>query len=233
MVNPEDYTVVIPARGGSKGIPRKNIQEFCGKPLIFWSIQQAKQAGCERIYVSTDDDEIANLSRSFGAEIVSRPKELSGDRATSEVAILHALETIGVADDEVVCFLQATSPVREGVDISRCVAAVHSGQWDSVFSGIRIDDLTLWSSSQDNFQPIALQEAGERLARQERNPIWVENGSIYAFRAKGFRESGDRLHGKVLALPVPKWTFHELDDLEDWNIAETLMRRFVLEEEVS
>ncbi len=99
---------IIPARGGSKGIPRKNVLPLAGKPLIAYNIQAARQARLiTRVVVSTDDDEIAEVSRRFGAEVVRRPAEISGDTASSELALLHTLETLRVTEGfvpDLVCF---------------------------------------------------------------------------------------------------------------------------------
>ena len=110
---------IIPARGGSKSIPRKNIVNFCGKPLIAWSIEQA--AKCRRIdsvYVSTDDAEIADVSLAYGAKVICRPEELATDTASSESALIHAISEIEKEQRiETVAFLQATSPLRDDSDM--------------------------------------------------------------------------------------------------------------------
>ena len=107
---------IIPARGGSKGIPRKNIIDFCGYPLVSWTIACARR--CPRIdavYVSTDDAEIAEVSRHYGAEIIERPANIAGDTSSSESAVIHACEVIRQKNllPDAVIMMQATSPLRE------------------------------------------------------------------------------------------------------------------------
>ncbi len=106
---------IIPARGGSKGIPGKNTIDFCGKPLVAWSILQALDAGMvQQVYVSSDDDLILDISEAYGASQIRRPAELAGDASASEEALLHALDFIsrsGSPEPEYIVFLQATSPL--------------------------------------------------------------------------------------------------------------------------
>ena len=119
-----EIVCIIPARGGSKGIPRKNLKKITGHPLIAHSILHAKNANSiNYIFVSTDDPEIADVAISYGAEVIQRPMELSGDSDSSESALVHALGVIkerGLYPDLVV-FLQCTSPLRDGNDIDKAV----------------------------------------------------------------------------------------------------------------
>ena len=129
---------IIPARGGSKAIPRKNLVEFGGKPLIAWSIEHARDCRhIDRTVVSTDDAvEIAEISRLWGAEIVERPPHLSTDTAGSEAALVHVLDTLekdGYVPDLVV-FLQATSPLRGPGDLNEAIEALLAEGADSLVS---------------------------------------------------------------------------------------------------
>ena len=124
---------IIPARGGSKRVPRKNIMEFCGKPLIAWSIEQARASQyIEDVYVSSDDKEILKVSKRHGASIIKRPKELATDSSLSEDALIHALGYMNNPD--IVVFLQATSPVRETKDIDDALTRFITREVDSLFS---------------------------------------------------------------------------------------------------
>lgn len=128
-----DIACIIPARGGSKRIPQKNIMDFCGKPLIAWSIEQAKASQYIRdVYVSSDDDEILKVSTEYGAIKIKRPQELAIDSALSEPTLIHALDNMGNPD--VVVFLQATSPVRETEDIDGAIRRFIATGVDSLFS---------------------------------------------------------------------------------------------------
>lgn len=224
------FLAVIPARGGSKGISKKNIKLFCEEPLISWSIRQALQAGASNVLVSTDDPLIASISKDYGAEVVDRPMALAGDEASSEEALVHALTQFEVSDDAVVVFLQATSPVRKPEFILEMAEIVRLGRADSAFSSNRVDDLTVWRRDKDALVSVPTQAESGRLPRQLRNPVFVENGSMYSFRAGTFLSAQSRLFGRIEQVVLPKWTIHELDDLDDWEIMETLMRKFVLPE---
>ena len=124
---------IIPARGGSKRIPGKNIMQFCGKPLIAWSIEQAKASKyIEEVYVSSDSYKILRISGEYGALAIKRPEELATDTSLSEDALLHALDYMDSPD--VIVFLQVTSPVRTTEDIDDAIAQFLIAGADSLFS---------------------------------------------------------------------------------------------------
>lgn len=220
---------LIPARGGSKGLPGKNVRNFCGKPLISWSIEQAFAAGASAVFVTTDSQEIAHVSAASGAVIVPRPAELAGDSSTSESALLHAVRAAGIADEAFLIFLQATSPVRRVIDVEKGVALLRAGSFDSVFSANRIDDLTVWTKGHGKLEPVQIQRSMERLPRQRRQPIFVENGSFYIFKAGALMKNQSRLHGRIGSVQTPIWTMNEIDDHDDWVTCEALMKKFLIE----
>lgn len=188
---------IIPARGGSKGIPRKNLVDVCGKPLVAWSIEQALAAECvDRVFVSTDDDEIADVSFKYGAQVIGRPGVLSGDDATSESAIVHALDTID-DDPRLVVFLQPTSPIRAKQDIDLAVEALTEDNADSLFSCRHIDGYVWQGCRWNELMPVTYGCNG-RSRRQDSKTLAVEeNGSIYVFRPEILREYGSRLGGRI------------------------------------
>ena len=138
---------IILARGGSKGIPSKNIIDFCGKPLLAWTIEQCLQAGAiESVWVSSDDEMILTMASEYGAEQIKRPNEISGDCASSESGWLHAidyLERKNIYLDAVLA-PQVTSPLRRPIDIDEAVDIFVSKQLDSLFSASLADDLYFW-----------------------------------------------------------------------------------------
>src|SRR5690606_22602983 len=143
---------VIPARGGSKGVPRKNVRLLCGKPLIAWTIEAAQQAETVgRVVVSTDDPEIAAVSRRWGADVVHRPAALSGDLSPSEQALAHALDATGVRDG-ILVFLQCTSPLTLPEDIDGTVRALGS-RYDSAFAAVRRRRF-LWRRTAGGAEPV-------------------------------------------------------------------------------
>ena len=142
---------VIPARGGSKGIPRKNLKDFCGKPLIAWSILQAKRAqGVNSVWVTSDDNEILAEAEKWGGRAILRPPELSGDKATSESAWIHAIDTIEAETGpcSAVVGMQCTSPLRETGDLDNGLMLFKEQSLDSIFSGALMGDFYIWQKNQ-------------------------------------------------------------------------------------
>lgn len=145
-MNQDNIISIILSRGGSKAIPRKNIIDFCGKPLIAWSIEQAKGSKyIKGVYVSTDDREIAEVSEKYGAKVIWRPASLATDISPSEDALLHAIVEIEKEKNvDLVVFLQATSPVRETTDIDNAIEKFISERADSLFSAAILEDFCIW-----------------------------------------------------------------------------------------
>lgn len=218
-----DVVAIIPARGGSKGVPRKNVRAFAGRPLIVHSIEQARCAACvSRTVVSTDDAEIAGAARDAGAEVVVRPAGISGDQAPSEPALLHALDALarGGFRPGVVVFLQATSPVRDSADIDAAVALLRERGADCVVSATPSHDF-LWSESGGVASPLNYDPA-RRPRRQEMPPQFRENGSIYVMRAEGFRKAECRVFGRAAVYPMPAIKSFQIDSPEDFGLVEAM-----------
>lgn len=222
-----DVLAIIPARGGSKGIPRKNVLPLAGKPLIAHTIAAALRARrVTRVVVSTDDEEIAQVARDHGAEVVMRPPELAGDMARSEDALLHVLDVLETGEGyrpAVIAFLQCTSPLTAPDDIDATVAAVTERGGDSAFTAVPFHYF-LWSDGADGVDGINHDKA-VRPMRQERAPEWLETGSVYAMRAAGFRQSGFRFFGTTLLHEIPLEHWQEIDEPADFRIAEERMLR--------
>lgn len=221
---------IVPARGGSKGIPGKNVKNFCGKPLISWTILALQASGITTIYVSTDSEEIASVALSLGAVVVPRPSRIAGDEATSEDAILHVIDEAKIDLSTVVVFAQATSPIRRPSDVKRALRMVHEREADSVFAAVRIDDLTVWQKREEELTPYLGADLGGRPGRQLRPATYVETGSFYISTARSISDSRSRVSGKVLPVDTPWFTMHELDRPEDWSWLEKLKQTFKNEE---
>lgn len=222
---PLETVAVIPARGGSKGIPHKNIMDFCGLPLIAWSIRQALAARTiDAVYVSSENEQILCIAKEHGALPILRPAELATDTATSESALLHALDTIcqgrAQAPDALV-FLQATSPLRTPDDIDGAVGQFFSEQADSLFSGCLLDDFCVWHMKDGKLDSLSY-DWRFRGRRQEREPLYLENGSIYVFCPSLLRESGNRLGGRISFFQMAAWQSQEIDSIDDVEIAENI-----------
>ena len=210
---------IIPARGGSKGIKDKNLQPVSGVPLVARAIRSALgTVTIDTVYVSTDTERIASVAETNGAEVIKRPAELSGDEASSESALIHALESIPDAD--VVVFIQATSPFIDPLDLDKAVRMVRDGQFDAVFSGLE-DHGFRWEEHHGAFDPLGHQ-ASSRPRRQDLPHRVVETGAFYVFRAKGLKDSGSRFHGRIGCVEVARRESLEIDSLEDLRLAREL-----------
>lgn len=218
---------IIPARGGSKGVPRKNLREVAGRPLIAWSIADAlESARAGRVWVSTEDEEIRQVARECGAEVIDRPAELAQDATTSEAVLRHALDAIAAergGDPDFVVFLQATSPLRTGAQIDEAVARLESAGADSVMS-VSPAHLFLWGE-RDGLA-VALNHDGEsRPRRQDMEPQYRENGSIYVFRPWVLRERNNRLGGRTVLYKMSEEAGIDIDSETDLALADFLLRR--------
>jgi len=218
---------IIPVRGGSKGIPRKNVLPLAGKPLIAHTIQQAQQSPLiNRVVVSTDDPEIAAISQKYGAEIIWRPEEISGDTASSESALLHSLEVLNQTENyqpDLLVFLQCTSPLTLAEDIDGTIQVLLSGGADSALAVIPFH-YYLWHLSSSGDAVGINHDKGIRPLRQDREPQYLETGAVYVMQVKGFLEAKHRFFGKTAIYIMPAERRLEIDEPVDFEVAELLMR---------
>jgi N-acylneuraminate cytidylyltransferase len=211
---------IIPARGGSKGIPGKNLERVGGLSLIGRAVASAREAtSIDRVIVTTDDDAIADAARAAGAEIIRRPADISGDSASSESAILHALGELA-EQPQIVVFIQATSPFIAPIDLDFAISRVRDGACDVAFSAVQ-SHVFLWKSAADGAVGVN-HDAGTRQRRQEREPEYLETGAFYVMRASGFRQAGHRFFGRVEVALVDPVTAIEIDDPADLERARSL-----------
>ncbi len=214
---------VIPARGGSKGLKNKNIYPVAGKPLLAWTILQALASECiDKVFVTTDDPAIARVASEYGAEVIVRPAELSGDKASSESAILHA---VGVIEKDfqmpisTIVFLQATSPLRKPGDIDGAVDIFRREGADSLISVTKADDLTIWESKEGKWSSLNF-DYRNRGMRQDRPAQFIENGSIYIFKPETLVAFGNRIGAKLSAYEMEFWQTWEIDTIEEIDLIE-------------
>jgi CMP-N-acetylneuraminic acid synthetase len=216
---------IIPARGGSKGIPGKNLKLLHGKPLLGYSIDAALNAKTVHdVYVSTDAAEIADAASSLGAKIVTRPADLATDLASSESALLHALSEISQRDlaagqpaAELLVFLQCTSPLTRALDIDAAVNCLLRENADTCVA-VTPFHYFLWRESDDGCVGINHDKA-IRPMRQEREPQYLETGAIYVMRIPGFRQHQHRFFGKTALYVMPPEVVQEIDDPVDLEVA--------------
>jgi len=219
---------IILARGGSKGLPQKNLLQFSGKPLLAWSILQATGSRkVSKVYVSSDSNEILKIAQDYGAEAILRPSTLSGDQASSESGWLHAIDYItqktGICPPAVIA-LQATSPLRETSDIDGAIERFEKEMADSLFSDAVLDDPCVWSD-EDGVLKGKTFDPRNRGQRQDRKPYFLENGSIYIFKTRLLQQTGNRLGGKISRFTMPYWKSFEIDDRDTFEICETFYQK--------
>lgn len=218
---------VIPARGGSKSILKKNIVDFLGKPLLAWSVEDAKDSKfIDNVYVSTDSKEIGRVAKEYGAKVIWRPKEISGDFSLSEDALKHALEEIYKQSAEkidYVVFLQATSPLRETKDIDNAIEKIIAEKADSLFSGAEIGDFFIWRRTKDRLESVNY-DYKNRKRRQDFGEQFVENGSVYVFKPEVLLKYDNRLGGKIAISEMEFWKSFEVDDFGDLQFCQELAK---------
>ncbi|MEX2627822.1 MAG: acylneuraminate cytidylyltransferase [Ilumatobacteraceae bacterium] len=223
---------VIPARGGSKGIPRKNLARVGGRTLVRRAAEACRAAaGVDLVVVSTDDDEIAAEARAAGAHVVRRPDDLSGDTATSESAVAHALDVLAApdtaadspaTDPEVVLLVQATSPFLWPDDVDALVAAVDAGA-DGAFT-VTASHGFLWRRGPAGVEGVN-HGVVPRQRRQDLDAQFLETGAAYAMRVDGFRRSGHRFFGTIEMIEMPHERSMEIDEPADLDLARDIAPR--------
>lgn len=193
---------IIPVRGGSKGIPRKNLRDVGGKPLVVWTIEQALAATHDvRVVVSTEDAEIAQVAAAAGAEVIDRPAELAADTTATEPVILHVMDTLAASgyEPEHVMLLQATSPVRRPGTIDKAIEQAQQTGVDSLV-GVVPQTPFLWWTARDGHGPTADFDVDHRPRRQELTDDQMrfrETGSLYVTRPWVYRERQNRIGGRI------------------------------------
>ena len=220
---------VILARGGSKGIPNKNIIDFCGKPLLAWTIEHCRDGGVDSVYVSSDSDKILEVGEENGAVSIKRPEEISGDTATSESGWLHALEIIEEKTTNLDWILapQVTSPLRSTDDIRNGLEIAKSGEFDSLFSCSIAEDLFFWEDSSVNLDSVNY-DWRNRKRRQDIPKQYIENGSFYLFRPEVLRKNNNRFGGRIGVVEMEFWKMFEIDSMDDLRMCSALMKEFLI-----
>jgi len=219
---------LIPARSGSKGVPGKNTKNLCGKPLIAWSIEQAiASRNIDRVFVSTDCEEIAKIARDSGAEIpFLRPKELASDDATTESAIHHFLDYLQSKNTTPtkIVLLQCTSPIRHAGTLDRAIDYFDKKKFDSLLS-VRNFHGFLWK---DIINPKAGYDYKNRPRRQDiKEKSYLETGSFYITDPQLFLKEKNRLVGKIGMFVTSEEESYEIDTEIDFSICEGIMNNLI------
>jgi N-acylneuraminate cytidylyltransferase len=213
---------IIPARGGSKGIPNKNLQTVGGVTLLARTISACLQsASITSVYVSTDSDEIAAVASSCGAQVIHRPASLSGDNASSESALLHALDEIEKQSSlpQNVLFAQCTSPFILHADIDGVLGLLQNH--DSALT-VTHNHAFIWRRDRSGNAIGINHDSAIRLPRQQLDPEYKETGAVYAMNVEQFRKSGHRFFGRIGMYEVPAERSMEIDEPADLRLANIL-----------
>ncbi len=217
---------LIPARGGSKGIKRKNIKNFCGKPLIYWSIRIALESELiDRVIVSTEDFEIAEIAKSFSAEIpFIRPSELSKDDVSGIAPVLHALENLPEIDDLIL--LQPTSPLRRLKDIEDIFQKRLKFQSDSAVSITKsTKNMDIFFQLSRENKLISLSNNVNIKPRQLYPDNYILNGSMYLSTRESIMNNRSLITDRTVGYKMPAEYSIDIDSYFDWEIAEYLMSK--------
>ncbi|TRZ78880.1 MAG: acylneuraminate cytidylyltransferase family protein [Actinobacteria bacterium] len=219
---------IILARGGSKGLPGKNIRPFCGKPLLAWTIENCRDGGIEDIFVSSDSDEILEVGLQYGAKMIKRPDEISIDTSSSESGWLHGLDIAEELLGEIdwVFAPQVTSPLRDKSDVQSGIDLAKTGKYDSLFSCNVIEDFFIWEDKDGSMNSVNY-DWRNRKRRQDIEQRYVENGSYYLFRSEILRKFSNRLGGRIGKVEMDTWKLFEIDNSTDFRKCEALMKEFL------
>ncbi len=219
---------IIPARGGSKRIPRKNIKNFCGKPMIAWSIEEAIKSNCfDRVIVSTDDGEIAEIAKKYGAEVpFIRPKELADDYTGTNEVICHTIEWLinhDIQPDEVCC-IYATAPFIQASDIQGAYHQLIENDCNYVFSATRYPfpiQRAFKITSEKNVRMFYTEH--EHTRSQDLEEAYHDAGQFYWGRAEAWLEHISIFNDKSMAYILPRCRVQDIDNQEDWDNAELML----------
>lgn len=217
---------VIPARGGSKGIPRKNVRLLAGKPLIAYSIEAALSARTSlTTVVSTDDEEIAEVARQHGASVIERPAELARDDSPIEPVLLHAIAKSSGGFERIL-LLQPTAPARSGADIDAALELLAGSGADTVVSVVDVGHnhpARMYRIHENLMMPLQPEPIGRR--RQDLPAVYIRNGAIYACRRELLERSGRLIGDKVVPYIMPAERSLNIDTPDDLEFAEWRLSR--------
>jgi CMP-N,N'-diacetyllegionaminic acid synthase len=222
---------IIPARGGSKGVPHKNIRMLCGKPLLQYTAEAALAAkSLARVILSTEDKEIAEVGRRCGLEVpFLRPMDLAQDGTPTLPVIQHAVRWVEKQGDryDVICLLQPTNPLRRPADIDACLAILEQGDLDSVVSVLQVphecNPHWVYLQSEDGLLRLSTGELTPISRRQDLPVAFRRDGSVYVTRRDVLLEK-DSLYGERIAGYAMDPSRHiNIDGPQDWQLAETLL----------
>jgi CMP-N-acetylneuraminic acid synthetase len=222
---------VIPARGGSKGVPRKNVKLLCGRPLLQYTVDAALASqGLSRVILSTEDHEIAEIGRRCGVEVpFIRPSELSSDETPMLPVVQHALRMLESAGDrfDAVCLLQPTNPLRRPEDIDACIDLLAQSGTDAVFTVLQVpaeyNPHWVYFRNRDGSLRLSTGEITPIPRRQDLPLALHREGSVYVTRRDVVIEGNSLYGSRTLGHPIDPERSVNIDSIDDWERAETLL----------
>ena len=224
-----NIVAIILARGGSKGIPKKNIINFCGKPLINWSINQAQNSKyISSVWVSSDNKKILEIAKKQKAGTIKRPKKISTDKSSSEIGWIHAINEIEKNQKiDLVIGLQTTSPIRETKDLDEAIKKFKKNNADTMFSCTKLDDFFVWEKKKSKYSSLNY-DYKNRKRRQDIKNQYLENGSFYIFKPEIIKKTKNRLGGKIEVTVQEFWKSFEIDSIENLKFSEIIMKNYLI-----
>lgn len=227
MYKNRTFLAIIPARGGSKRLPRKNILDLCGKPLMAWSIEAGLRSKyIDKVVVSSDDDEILSISNKFGAKTIKRPDEFASDTATTFDAIKHVVENFEKYD--YIILLQPTSPLRDEKHINEAIKFLEEKKADAIISVCEMDHSPLWSNTlpKDGSMNSFLKDEVLNKRSQDLEKYYRINGAIYICKTERLLEEKTFfINDNIFAYKMDKKSSIDIDEEIDFQIAITIQNK--------
>ncbi|WP_103019493.1 cytidylyltransferase domain-containing protein [Salinibacter altiplanensis] len=227
MIDGKSVLGVILARGGSKGLPRKNVRELAGKPLLAWTIEAGHQSEyLDRLVLSSDDDEIMSVAMEYGCEVpFRRPAELAQDDTPSIDALLHAIDQVG--SHEYVVLLQPTSPLRTAGDIDTTINLCNENNAPVCVTVTKTDKLPQWMYLLgDNYRLEPVMEGEETITRrQDADDTYVVNGAVYVAQSEHLKKRRTFFTGETIGCPMPPERSIDIDTKLDLEWCEISLKR--------
>jgi len=217
----------VPARRGSKSIPLKNIKNFCGKPLIFWNLKELQNSDVDEIVVATDSVEIKDVVNSFKfpkVKVYDRNPENALDNSSTESVMLEYINSSNLSDNNIFMLVQLTSPFTTRKHFNEGLKLIKNH--NSLLSCVQSKRFS-WS---EDGKPINY-DVNNRPRRQNFQGTLIENGAFYISSVAAIKETKNRISGDIGIYQMPEYTYTEIDEPEDWTVAESLMKRFVLKKD--
>lgn len=222
------FFACIPARGGSKGLPRKNLINLNGKPLIVWTIEAALSCNIfDRVVVTSEDNEILRVAKKYSADILVRPVELATDNASSFEVVVHFIEALKLKDEDFIVLLQPTSPLRTALDIKNAIdrLLLKNSRVKGVVSCYKPSHHPAKSYilNDDGFLKGFYSDESPYMRRQDLPEVYYPNGAIYIYRVAEIKRSNNFPLDNICLYEMPEALSYDIDSLADLKIVETIM----------